>query len=282
MAAMSRAFLKMHGLGNDFVVIDARTQAYAPPAEEVRAISNRRTGVGCDQFIVIEPAKRPGAAAFMRIFNADGGEVGACGNASRCVGRLLMEESGQSEAAFETAAGLLRAYRADGGLVTVDMGPALLDWRDVPLAEPADTLRLDAVACAGISGPTAVGMGNPHAVFFVDDAEAVPLHEVGPAFEHHPMFPERTNVEFVHLTGPDALRMRVWERGVGVTQACGTGACAAAVAAMRRGLTDRTADVMLDGGTLRIHWRESDGHVLMTGSATIAYAGTLSEELSPS
>lgn len=282
MAAMSRAFLKMHGLGNDFVVIDARTQPYAPPAEEVRAISNRRTGVGCDQFIVIEPTKRPDAAAFMRIFNADGGEVGACGNASRCVGRLLMDEAGAAETAFETAAGLLRAYRAAEGLVTVDMGPALLDWRDVPLAGPADTLRLDDVAAREFSGPTAVGMGNPHAVFFVENAEAVALDEVGPVFEHHPMFPQKTNVEFVHLLGPDSLRMRVWERGVGVTQACGTGACAAAVAAMRRGLVGRTADVVLDGGTLRIHWRESDGHVLMNGSATIAYSGVLSEELSPS
>lgn len=268
----------MHGLGNDFVVIDARRAAYAPSAEQVRAISNRRTGVGCDQFIVVEPSDRPDAAAFMRIFNADGGEVGACGNASRCVGRLLMDETGADRAAFETAAGLLQAFRADDGQVTVDMGPARLDWRDVPLAEPADTLRLDNVAMAGIAGPTAVGMGNPHAVFFVDDAESVAIAEVGPVFEHHPMFPERTNVEFVHVAGPDVLRMRVWERGVGVTQACGTGACAAAVAAMRRGLTDRTADVVLDGGTLRIHWRESDGHVLMTGPAAVAYSGVLAEE----
>jgi diaminopimelate epimerase len=279
---MSRAFLKMHGLGNDFVVIDARRAAYAPSAEEVRAISDRRTGVGCDQFIIVEAAKRPDADAFMRIFNADGGEVGACGNASRCVGRLLMDESGAQTAAFETVAGLLQATRADDGLVTVDMGPARLDWRDVPLAEAVDTLSLESVAHAGYAAPTAVGMGNPHAVFFVDDAEAVPLADIGPTFEHHPMFPERTNVEFAHLAGPDRLRMRVWERGVGITQACGTGACAAAVAAMRRGLTGRAADVALDGGTLRIHWRESDGHVLMTGPATIAYSGVLSDDLSPS
>lgn len=272
----------MHGLGNDFVVIDARRAAYAPSAGEVRAISDRRTGVGCDQFIIVEAAKRPDADAFMRIFNADGGEVGACGNASRCVGRLLMEESGAQTAAFETVAGLLHAARAADGLVTVDMGPARLDWRDVPLAEAVDTLRLESVAHAGYAAPTAVGMGNPHAVFFVDDAEAVPLADIGPTFEHHPMFPERTNVEFAHVARPDALRMRVWERGVGVTQACGTGACAAAVAAMRRGLTGRVADVVLDGGTLRIHWRESDGHVLMTGPATIAFSGVLSDDLSPS
>ena len=270
----------MHGLGNDFVVIDARRAAYAPSADEVRAISDRRTGVGCDQFIVVETAKRPDADAFMRIFNADGEEVGACGNASRCVGRLLMDESGKASAAFETVAGLLQATRAADGLVTVDMGPARLDWREVPLAQAVDTLTLDGVAHAGYAAPTAVGMGNPHAVFFVDDAEAVPLTDVGPVFEHHPMFPQRTNVEFAHLAGPDALRMRVWERGVGVTQACGTGACATAVAAMRRGLTGRTADVALDGGVLRIHWRESDGHVLMTGPATIAYSGVLSDDLS--
>ena len=272
----------MHGLGNDFVVIDARRAAFAPSAGDVRAISNRRTGVGCDQFIVVEPAKRADADAFMRIFNADGEEVGACGNASRCVGRLLMDESGADAARFETVAGLLQAFRSDGGLVTVDMGPARLDWRDIPLAEPADTLRLDAVALSGYAAPTAVGMGNPHAVFFVDDAESAPLAEVGPAFEHHPMFPQRTNAEFVHVAGPDQLRMRVWERGVGVTQACGTGACATAVAAMRRGLTGRTATVILDGGALRIHWREDDGHVLMTGPATIAYSGVLSDELGAS
>ncbi len=263
----------MHGLGNDFVVIDARKQAYAPPAQEVRAISNRRTGVGCDQFIVIEPTKRPDAAAFMRIFNADGGEVGACGNASRCVGRLLMEESGATETAFETAAGLLRAYRADDGLVTVDMGPALLDWRDVPLAEPADTLRLENVAIAGISGPTAVGMGNPHAVFFVDDAEAVPLHEVGPVFEHHPMFPARTNVEFVHLTGPDALRMRVWERGVGETLTCGSGACAAMVALRITDQVDAAVAIDLPGGRLRVRWAGDKQAVFLAGPATFVFDG---------
>lgn len=272
----------MHGLGNDFVVIDARRRAYAPSADDVRAIANRRTGVGCDQFIVIEPGQTAGSAAFMRIRNSDGGEVGACGNASRCVGWLLMEETGADSVQFDTAAGVLHARRAGAGLICVDMGPARLDWRDIPLAEPADTLRLDNVAMAGLVGPAAVSMGNPHAVFFVDDAETAPVTELGPVFEHHPMFPQRTNVEFASLLGPDRLRMRVWERGVGVTQACGTGACATAVAAARRGLTGRKVEVVLDGGSLFIDWRDSDGHVLMTGPATVAFRGMLATDLAPS
>lgn len=275
---MTREFLKMHGLGNDFVVIDARKTPYAPAEAEVRAIADRKTGVGCDQFIVIEPAKTDGTAGFMRIRNADGGEVSACGNASRCVGWLLMEEAGAERVAFETNAGILQASRADNGRITVDMGQANLDWTQIPLAEPADTLRLDAVSHGGFAGPTAVSMGNPHAVFFVDDAEAVPLAEVGPVFENHPAFPQRTNVEFVQVLSPTAVRMRVWERGAGVTQACGTGACATAVAAIRRGLTNRKVDVILDGGTLTIEWRE-DGRVLMTGPVALSYTGRLSPEL---
>lgn len=274
---MTRDFLKMHGLGNDFVVIDARTAAYAPSEAEVRAISNRRTGVGCDQFIVVEPAQDPRASAFMRIRNADGSEVAACGNASRCVGWLLMEETGADRAVFQTAAGLLEASRAGDGLITVDMGPANLEWTAIPLAQPTDTLHLP-IEQGGVSDPVAVNMGNPHAVYFVPDAEAVDVAGIGPGLERHPLFPERTNVEFATVVAPNRIRMRVWERGAGVTQACGTGACATAVAAARRGLTGRKADVVLDGGTLTIEWRE-DGHVLMTGPVAVSFTGRLSPEL---
>lgn len=274
---MTRDFLKMHGLGNDFVVIDARQAPYAPSEAEVRAISNRRTGVGCDQFIVVEPAADPRAIAFMRIRNANGGEVSACGNASRCVGWLLMEETGADRVTFQTAAGLLEASRTGDGLITVDMGPAILDWTAIPLARATDTLHLP-VDQGGVSDPVAVNMGNPHAVFFVPDAEAVDVAGIGPGLEHHPLFPERTNVEFASVVGPDRIRMRVWERGVGITQACGTGACATAVAAARRGLTGRRADVVLDGGTLTVDWRD-DGRVLMTGPVAVSFSGRLSPEL---
>ncbi|HYH38405.1 MAG TPA: diaminopimelate epimerase [Azospirillum sp.] len=274
---MTRDFLKMHGLGNDFVVIDARTETYAPSEAEVRAISDRRTGVGCDQFIVVEPAQDLRASAFMRIRNADGSEVGACGNASRCVGWLLMEETGADRVVFQTAAGLLEASRAGDGLITVDMGPANLEWTAIPLAQPVDTLRLP-INQGGVSDPVAVNMGNPHAVYFVPDAEAVDVAGIGPGLEHHPLFPERTNVEFASVVAPNRIRMRVWERGVGITQACGTGACATAVAAARRGLTGRKADVVLDGGTLTIEWRE-DGHVQMTGPVAVSFTGRLSPDL---
>ena len=274
---MTREFLKMHGLGNDFVVIDARKTPYSPAEAEVRAISDRKTGVGCDQFIVIEPAKTAGTAGFMRIRNADGSEASACGNASRCIGWLLMEENGSERVAFETNAGILEARRAGDGLVTVDMGPARLEWSQIPLAGPADTLRVD-VGHGGFEGPVAVNMGNPHAVFFVDDVQAVPLAEVGPVFENHPAFPERTNVEFAQVLSPTSIRMRVWERGAGITRACGTGACATMVAAARRGLVGRKADVILDGGTLTIEWLD-DGRVLMTGPIALSFTGRLSPEL---
>ena len=274
---MTREFLKMHGLGNDFVVIDARKTPYSPAEAEVRAIADRKTGVGCDQFIVLEPAQTAGTMAFMRIRNADGSEAAACGNASRCVGWLLMEESGAERVAFETRAGILESFRADNGRVTVNMGPARLDWAQIPLAGPDDTLRVD-VAHGGFAGPVAVNMGNPHAVFFVDDVNAVSLAEVGPVFENHPSFPERTNVEFAQVLSPTSIRMRVWERGAGITSACGSGACATAVAAARRGLTGRKSDVILDGGTLTIEWLE-DGTVLMTGPIALTFSGRLSPEL---
>ena len=270
---MMRSFLKMHGLGNDFVVFDARTAPFELPLAAVRAIAERRTGVGCDQLIVIEPAQSAGTAAFMRIRNADGSEVAACGNASRCVAALLMAETGRDHIVIETKAGQLEASRRPDGRVTVNMGLARLDWREIPLAQPADTLALD-VAHGLLSAPVAVSMGNPHAVFFVPDVEGVALAEVGPVLEHHPLFPERTNVEIVQVLAPGKLRMRVWERGTGITRACGTGACATLVAAVRRGLSGRGAEVVLDGGSLEIEWL-ADGHVLMTGPVATSFSGTL-------
>ena len=264
-------FIKMHGLGNDFVVIDARTGGPDLDDATVRAIADRQTGIGCDQLIVIEPARMTEAAFFMRIRNADGSEVDACGNAARCVADRVMTESSKSVIRFQTGAGLLTAYKSDNG-ITVDMGPARDQWSDIPLASPTDTLHLP-IKEGSLSNPTAVGIGNPHMVFFVDDAQAVPLCDgLGSKLEHHALYPERANVEAVEVRSRSNLRVRVWERGVGITQACGTGACAAVVAAHRRGLTERSAEVELDGGILSIDWRE-DNHVLMAGPVATSFTG---------
>ena len=270
---MGIPFVKMHGLGNDFVVLDARARSLDWSEANYSRVADRRTGVGCDQFMVLRPPRR-GGDVFMEIRNADGGEVEACGNGTRCVAALLFDERGRGEADVETVAGTLRATRAPGGAVRVDMGPARLDWNEIPLAGPADTLRLD-LACGPLTAPVASNIGNPHATFFVEDAEAVDLEAWGPAVERHALFPERANVGVAAMQGRHAMRLRVWERGVGVTRACGTGACAAAVAAVRRGLGERWMDVWLDGGSLRIEWRESDGHLLMTGPAAVSFRGEL-------
>ena len=270
-------FTKMHGLGNDFVVIDGRARALRVGPGEACAIADRRTGVGCDQLLVIEKPKNGAADAFMRIFNADGGESGACGNGARCVARLLMAETGKTEARIETLAGVLAARTAAGGMVEVDMGPAKFGWQDVPLAREADTLHLD-FAKGPLKDPVALSVGNPHVVFFVDDAESVPLAELGPEIERDPLFPERTNVEAAEVVGPGEIRLRVWERGAGITRACGSGACAALVAAHRRGLTKRRAKVVLDGGPLTIEWRR-DGRVLMTGPVATSFTGVIDETL---
>ena len=268
------AFTKMHGLGNDFVVLDARARPLALSDAQVRAIADRRTGVGCDQLLIVEPPRNGAADAFLRIHNADGGEVAACGNGTRCVAAMIMAEKGTQRALIETEAGILEARAGAADEVSVDMGRASLEWRDIPLARDADTLHVG-IEAGPLVDPVAVGIGNPHAVFFVDDAEAVPLDALGPEIERHPLFPERTNVEAAQVLSPRRLRLRVWERGVGITRACGSGACAALVAAHARGLTERAADVDLDGGTLKIEWRD-DGHVIMTGPAAVSFAGTLS------
>jgi diaminopimelate epimerase len=274
---MSRPFLKMNGLGNDFVVVEARSAPFAPGPEEARAIADRKTGIGCDQIIGIETSRH--ADAFMRIWNADGSQVSACGNATRCVGWLLMEASGRNEATIETEAGLLHAERGEGGLITVDMGQPGLKWTDIPLSEEMDTrgveLQVGPIDAPILHTPGCVSMGNPHVVFFVPDAAAAPVREVGPMIEHHFLFPDRANVGFAQIKTRDRIRLRVWERGAGETRACGTGACAALVAAYRRGLTGRRATIELTGGELIIQWRESDGHVLMTGPTTLEFTGTL-------
>jgi diaminopimelate epimerase len=277
-----RHFLKMNGLGNDFVILDGRTQPVAVDAAAARAIADRARGIGFDQLIVLEPSAR--ADLFMRILNADGSEAGACGNATRCIGRLVMDETGRGDAVVETTAGLLSA--SDAGAwdrVTVDMGAPRLGWAEIPLARPcADTraVPFDGSAFAPLLPRhfSAVSMGNPHAIFFVEDIAAQELGRIGPLIEHHPLFPERVNVSLAHVTAHDALTLAVWERGAGLTRACGTGACAAAVASHRAGLTGRKVAVTLPGGTLDIHWQDAGsgtGPVLMTGAVALDFEGAL-------
>jgi diaminopimelate epimerase len=265
-------FLKMHGLGNDFVVLDARRTPISVGAGLARAIADRRTGIGCDQVLVMEPPRSAGADVFMRIRNAEGGEVEACGNGTRCVAARVMEESGRDRVVVETLAGLLEARRAPGGLVTVDMGEARTHWREIPLAREADTLHLP-IGAGPLNDAVATNLGNPHATFFVPDVESVEIERWGPVLERDPIFPERANIGVVQVLSPTSLRFRVWERGAGVTRACGTGACAALVAAVRRGLAERRAEVILDGGRLEIEWR-GDGRVMMTGPTAISFTGS--------
>jgi diaminopimelate epimerase len=282
------AFTKMHGLGNDFVVIDARAgkpgAGIAIGDAVAAAIADRHTGIGCDQLIVVEdaPGADADADAFMRIRNADGGEVDACGNATRCVGAVLLGESGADTVRIRTGADLLTVTRADGGLVTVDMGVPRLGWDDVPLAMAADTLHLD-LERGPLADPAAASMGNPHATFFVEEMGSVPIALVGPELEHNPVFPERANIGVAQILAPDRMHLRVWERGVGLTSACGTGACAAVVNASRRELGNRRMVVVVDGGELLIDWREDRplgaGRVFMTGPAETSFSGTIPEGL---
>ncbi len=271
---MSRPFIKMNGLGNDFVVVEAGSAPFAPSAQEARLIADRFNGVGCDQLIGLERSGG-GADIFMRIWNADGGEVAACGNAARCVAWLLMRASGRDTVRIDTAGGLLHAWRGEDGAVVVDMRTPGLDWRDIPLSGPMDTVELDLRIEAARGGPGCVSMGNPHVVFFVADAEGTPVTVLGPWLEHHQRFPQRANVGFAQVKARNRIRLRVWERGAGLTLACGTGACAAVVAAHRRGLTERAVTVEMDGGELAIDWRASDDHVLMTGPVAVEFTGRL-------
>ena len=275
-------FLKMHGLGNDFVVLDARTAALDLTPERRRVIADRRLGVGCDQLIVLEPPTEREADVFMRIYNPDGGEAQACGNATRCVASVVMDERKTDLVTVQTVAGLLESQKTGVGsnglpVISVDMGLARLDWRDIPVREACDTKHMP-VGIGPLQDPVGTNMGNPHATFFVDDAAAIPLDELGPKLEHDRFFPERANIGVAQLLGEDRLRLRVWERGAGLTLACGSGACAAVVAASRRGLVPRKPDVVLEGGTLAIEWLRDD-HVLMTGGIAVAFKGELDRSL---
>jgi diaminopimelate epimerase len=274
-------FRKMNGLGNDFVVVDARKGALSFSPDEVRAIADRKEGIGCDQLIALEPSRE--ADVFMRIFNADGGEVGACGNAARCVAGLIAAERGQRQVTIETESAVLGALVNDDGSVTIDMSAPRLAWNEIPLAEPFhDTRRIELhvgpIDAPVLHSPAVVNVGNPHCLFFVDDVEAHDLARFGPMLEHHPLFPERANISLVQVLAPDHLKVRTWERGAGLTRACGTAACAAAVAAARRALAGRKVKVSLPGGDLSIEWRESDGHILMTGPYALDFEGTLPAE----
>ncbi len=270
-------FIKMHGAGNDFVVLDLRRGGAPPTAKEAVAIADRRRGIGCDQIILIGPSPTGIADLGLTFLNSDGSESGACGNGTRCVADLLMKERGADHLALETAAGILDCARGRDGRVTVDMGLARTEWRDIPLAEARDTLHLG-IGEGPVKDPVGVGLGNPHAVFFVSDVAKIPIEAVGPKLEHHKLFPERANIGFAEGRAPDRIRLRVWERGAGLTLACGSGACAALVAAVRRGLAKRKAALELDGGTLEIEWLEN-GHVLMTGPTAIAFRGTIDPAL---
>ena len=267
---MLARFVKMHGCGNDFVVFDDRDGTLRLTAGQAAAIADRRTGVGCDQLIVLE-APSPGADVFMRIRNQDGTEAGACGNATRCVVSLLAAESGRPRQIVRTISGDLASEMLPDGLVRVDMGPVRLDWRDIPLSHPMDTLMLD-LSAGPVARPAAANMGNPHATFFVEDLDRIDIPRLGPLLEHDSLFPERANIGFAQVLAPDRMRLRVWERGAGLTLACGSGACAALVNAARRGLTGRQAAVLVDGGELTIAWRD-DNHVLMTGPVATSFAG---------
>jgi diaminopimelate epimerase len=265
------SFKKMHGLGNDFVIIDNREQQLELSRMNVCAIANRHTGIGCDQLIIVEKPQDKQADAFMRIFNSNGSEVEACGNATRCVASILMAESGYDQAIIETLAGLLDAHTAEGGLISVDMGQAKIDWRDIPLSKAIDTLHLG-VGSGPLQDPVGVNMGNPHAVFFVDDADAVDLPQHCTVLERHKLFPKHANISVATVMDTNEIRLRVWERGVGETLACGSGACATLVSASRRSLCGHNALVHLNGGTLRIEWL-ADNHVMMTGPVATSFSG---------
>ena len=272
----------MNGLGNDFVVLDAREHKVNLGPEDAQRLGDRKgaLGLGCDQVIVMEPSQE--ADVFMRIFNADGSEVSACGNATRCVALIAAEETGRSQVSVETRAGLLKANVDGPDDITIDMGKPRFQWDEIPLAEPFhDTtgieLQIGPVDAPVLHTPSVVNVGNPHAIFWVSDVDAHDLGRFGPLLENHPIFPERANISLAQITSRASLKLRVWERGAGLTRACGTAACAAAVAAARKDLTDRKVNVELPGGTLVIEWAPDD-HILMTGPAELEFEGALAAD----
>jgi diaminopimelate epimerase len=274
-ALANHSFSKMNGIGNEIVVVDLRDQQAAVTADDARAVA---LSVPYDQLMVLQPPRLTGTEAFIRIYNNDGSEAGACGNGMRCVVRQLFERTGKTAATFETSAGLLNCWQEPSGLYTVDMGVPKFGWQDIPLAEEfRDTrgieLQIGPIDAPILHTPSVVSMGNPHAIFWVDHVEAYDLQRFGPLLENHPIFPERANITLAHIVDRDAIAIRTWERGAGLTRACGSAACAAAVAAARLKRTNRSVTVTLPGGDLGIDWRERDDHVLMTGPATFEYEG---------
>ena len=276
-ALANRPFAKMNGIGNEIVVVDLRDSAAAVSPEEARAVASPE-GVPYDQLMVLQPPRLAGTEAFIRIYNNDGSEAAACGNGMRCVARRLFEATGQTAATFETRAGLLNCWQGADGLYTVDMGPPKFGWKDIPLAEEfRDTrsieLQIGPIDAPVLHTPSVVSMGNPHAIFWVEDVNVYDLGRFGPLLENHPIFPDRANITLAHIVDRDHITMRTWERGAGLTKACGSAACATAVAAARLKRTNRIVHMALPGGELTIEWRERDDHVLMTGTATFEYEG---------
>jgi len=280
--AAPQHFRKMNGLGNDFVVLDARSRPLAVTEEKARAIADRATGIGCDQVIVLEPSRV--ADVRMRIWNNEGFEVESCGNASRCIADLVFAETRKARASIDTRGGLLQAEKAGDGLVRVDNGLPRFGWQDIPLSEPfADTrhieLQVGPIEAPLIHSPSVVNVGNPHCIFWVKDLNVVDLGKVGPMLEHHPLFPQRANITLARVDARDRVTIRVWERGAGLTRACGTAACAVMAAGFRIKVIDHKATVTLPGGDLYMERRESDGHILMTGPVSYDFEGELPTHL---
>ena len=280
------SFWKMNGLGNDFVILDARRSAFNVSSRLAQRLADRASGIGADQVVALEPSER--ADVFMRIFNADGSEVGACGNVSRCVAVILAEEHGARNYIIETASGTLLAETLGPDAARVDMGAPKFEWATIPLAHPVDDTREVFIGPAGAGAAendvfdlgfaSVVNVGNPHCIFWVADAAAVDLARIGPALEQHPLFPERVNVSMAQIDAPDCITLRVWERGAGLTKACGTAACAVAVAAAQTGRANRHVTVNLPGGPLDIEWRDDD-HIIMTGPVAYEHRGEI--DISP-
>ncbi len=276
-ALANQSFVKMNGVGNEIVVVDLRSSGGKIVAEEARAAA-RPDAVPYDQLMALYPPRTPGTDAFIRIYNNDGSEAGACGNGMRCVADLVAKETGKESLSFETTAGLLNCWKSADGLFTVDMGPPRFKWNEIPLAEEfrdtrAIELQIGPIDKPVLHSPSVVNMGNPHAIFWVDDVNAHDLARLGPLLENHPIFPERANITLAHITARDHIVIRTWERGAGLTKACGSAACAAAVAAARLRRTDRKVRVTLPGGELTIEWCEKDDHVLMTGPVEFEFKG---------
>ncbi len=282
-ALANQSFVKMNGIGNEIVVVDLRARGGAIAPEEARAAAAPQ-GAPYDQLMALYAPRTPGTDAFIRIYNNDGSEAGACGNGMRCVADLVAKESGKSTLTFETTSGILNCWKGADGLFTVDMGPPRFAWNEIPLAEEfrdtrAIELQIGPIDAPVLHSPAVVNMGNPHAIFWVDDVNAYDLAKFGPLLENHPIFPERANITLAHIVSREQIVIRTWERGAGLTRACGSAACAAAVAAARLKRTNRKVKVTLPGGELTIDWRENDGHVLMTGPVEFEFAGTFDAAL---